>query len=211
MRTLVHIPTIHDVSDINPRNLHRIGASNRIIIQHFANKAWETTENEVGSQNFAGARIYSESISVDDVSALKRKYPIGLGEKFLNAKSRQARLLGKLIQDGAILEGIENDRWYKAHVWQLQRGTAGKTFTGTMLYTTLKKLRDRHIAQRIDDTLQDGETGILIIGAGHNVQRYLNRDINVVPLSEELLQLKREFFAEANARELEGNRRFERR
>ena len=36
------------------------------------------------------------------------------------------------------------------------------------------------MAQRINDTLKDGETGILFLGMLHSLERYLNPDIKVI-------------------------------
>jgi hypothetical protein len=44
----------------------------------------------------------------------------------------------------------------------------------------LLEKRDRFIADRINSTLQQGETGILFLGMLHSVQPYLDRDIDVV-------------------------------
>lgn len=47
--------------------------------------------------------------------------------------------------------------------------------------------RDRFIAKTIDGTLMPGETGILFIGAYHNVHHYLPGDITVEQLKEQTL------------------------
>ena len=36
------------------------------------------------------------------------------------------------------------------------------------------------MAQRINDTLKDGETGILFLGMLHSVERYLHPDVKVI-------------------------------
>jgi hypothetical protein len=43
--------------------------------------------------------------------------------------------------------------------------------------------RDRFIAKRIDQTLKEGEVGLLFIGASHRVRSYLPKDIKIIPLS----------------------------
>jgi pheromone shutdown protein TraB len=53
-------------------------------------------------------------------------------------------------------------------------------------YETRKKEllqeRDKYIASRINSTLKRGETGILFIGAEHNVIPSLEKDIEVIDL-----------------------------
>ena len=44
--------------------------------------------------------------------------------------------------------------------------------------------RDRFIARTIDETLEQNETGILFIGAYHNVMKRLPKDITVIELKE---------------------------
>lgn len=40
--------------------------------------------------------------------------------------------------------------------------------------------RDKYIADRINKTLKDGETGLLLIGAAHEVEPYLDKNIEVI-------------------------------
>jgi len=40
--------------------------------------------------------------------------------------------------------------------------------------------RDRFIARRINETLKEGETGILFLGMLHSVERHLSQDIQVI-------------------------------
>lgn len=46
----------------------------------------------------------------------------------------------------------------------------------------LLKKRDRFIAERIDKTLGENETGVLFLGASHAIQTWLPRDIEVIAL-----------------------------
>ena len=48
----------------------------------------------------------------------------------------------------------------------------------------LMKKRDKFIAGKINDTLQDGEVGILFIGVYHNVLPQISKDITVCQLKE---------------------------
>jgi hypothetical protein len=65
--------------------------------------------------------------------------------------------------------------------------TAEKIF-GLFLYKLTKKTllrqRDEYIAQRIDRALQEGETGILFIGAYHQIKPRLPRDIKIKEIKE---------------------------
>jgi hypothetical protein len=53
-----------------------------------------------------------------------------------------------------------------------------------MLKPIFLRRRDRFIAATIDETLESNETGILFIGAYHNVMNWLPKDITVIELKE---------------------------
>lgn len=53
----------------------------------------------------------------------------------------------------------------------------------------LQTERDEFIAKRIQETLQEGETGFLFIGASHDVQKYLPQDIQTEVLDERIVEL----------------------
>jgi pheromone shutdown protein TraB len=43
--------------------------------------------------------------------------------------------------------------------------------------------RDEYIAGRIEDTLENGETGLLLVGMAHQVVQKLSRGITVITLA----------------------------
>jgi hypothetical protein len=57
---------------------------------------------------------------------------------------------------------------------------AGPAAPRQALSEALLKRRDEFMAQRINETLQDGETGILFLGMLHSLERYLAWDIGVI-------------------------------
>lgn len=44
--------------------------------------------------------------------------------------------------------------------------------------------RDSYIAKRIDETLNNGETGIIFIGAYHNIKKWLPKDIQIKDIKD---------------------------
>ena len=78
----------------------------------------------------------------------------------------------------------ERDRLLK----MIRAKTTAEKIFGLFLYKLTKKTllrqRDEYIAQRIDQGLQEGETGILFIGAYHNVKARLARDIKISEIKE---------------------------
>ena len=78
----------------------------------------------------------------------------------------------------------ERDRLLK----MIRVKTVAEKLFGLIIYKltkkTLLKQRDEYIAQRIDRTLQEGETGILFIGAYHHIKPRLPRDIKIKEIKE---------------------------
>ncbi len=56
----------------------------------------------------------------------------------------------------------------------------------------ITELRDKHIADTVSATLKEGEIGMLFLGAGHDVSRFLPADIGTELLDERLPDLHRE-------------------
>ena len=57
---------------------------------------------------------------------------------------------------------------------------AGVAAQRRALGDALLQRRDQFMAQRINDTLKAGETGILFLGMLHSLERYLHPDIKVI-------------------------------
>jgi hypothetical protein len=101
------------------------------------------------------------------------------------AGSRNHRLLLELETRGATLMGTESPELL---VEEYQLATAAfapaaavrKNLLQQKLRDTLLEKRDRFIADRINRTLNTGESGILFLGMLHEAAKYLDPDINVV-------------------------------
>jgi hypothetical protein len=105
------------------------------------------------------------------------------------AGSRNYKLLLHLERRGAILMGTESPQLlveeYRMATTDLHSGGAGGAGRRQRQSAALLEKRDRYIADRINSTLQPGETGILFVGMLHAVQPYLEPDMKIVyPLQE---------------------------
>ena len=91
-------------------------------------------------------------------------------------------ILQLLQRKGVTLMGTESPvlllREYEAVKRQL--GGAPESGPAGASDQALLEQRDRFIADRIDQTLQAGETGIIFLGVLHNLEAYLHRDIHLV-------------------------------
>ena len=108
-------------------------------------------------------------------------------EEGIKSGSKNYRLLSKLLKRGAILIKTEDFKLVRQERDRLLKITRAKTITEKLLGWTRYKLtknmllnkRDKFIARRIDETLNEGETGIIFIGAYHNIKNRLPEDIQI--------------------------------
>lgn len=101
--------------------------------------------------------------------------------------SQNHQLVLSLIERGASLEGTEDVQLLLEEYRYIQAITGEREPTEKMKkiksLSVKRKLllrrRDQFIARRIDETLKEGEKGILFAGMAHQVDKYLPKDINV--------------------------------
>jgi hypothetical protein len=104
------------------------------------------------------------------------------------AGSLNHQLLLELAGQGAVLMGTE-DPQLLLREYQLQRRRLGVPAAGAEApapspgeAAELLNLRDGFIARRIEATLQDGETGLLFLGAAHRLGAFGPAGIDVETL-----------------------------
>lgn len=97
--------------------------------------------------------------------------------------SRNYQLVLDLVQKGARLMGTEDPDLLRKEKERWEE-SAGKIFQSAAEYgyDDLMAGRDRYIADRIHRTLQEGEVGLLFIGALHRVTDKLPADIEMIPV-----------------------------
>ena len=88
--------------------------------------------------------------------------------------SRNHQLLEALIDSGASLVGTESPSLLLDE-YRLMQSPARTEAQGAAILDA----RDNFIAGRIDETLSEGSTGILFIGALHRVAKFLPKQISV--------------------------------
>lgn len=101
--------------------------------------------------------------------------------------SQNHRLVLSLVERGASLEGTEDTQLLLKEYQYIQ--AINKELEHTEKQRKAKLLsakrkwllrrRDRFIGKRIDETLKEGETGILFAGMAHQIDKCLPKDINV--------------------------------
>lgn len=106
--------------------------------------------------------------------------------------SKNYEIVGKLLERGAALVKTESLTLVKQEYTYVLKITSSKSPKEKEVWTLRYKLaqdrllreRDDFIAQRINETLCQGETGILFIGAYHDVLSRLSEDIQVVQVKD---------------------------
>ncbi|MGC9953320.1 MAG: hypothetical protein ABSD21_03475 [Rhizomicrobium sp.] len=149
---------------------------------------WNAIENAMDRirLDYTKLRLYQDGLPV-----------CGLEEKIVRDLAQQGganyRILLKLTGRGAKLEGTEDPDLLRKEYELIMAGVhadAGSLGANTdkdgiaEVFRDLLDRRDHFIAQRIDRTLQAGETGILFLGALHRATAMLPDTIQVMSLSE---------------------------
>jgi len=188
-RTLIYFPIFHTQADM--------GALRESVVQATLEKVGRPG---LSRKTAAIDKVWTEIEGAIDALALSfdrvRLYQDGLPEcgreaeivtELARAGSRNHQLLLGLMARGAVLMGTESgDLLVQEHQLARQSLTtrppraAGVAAQRRALNEALLKRRDQFMAQRINDTLKDGETGILFLGMLHSVVRYLQPDVKVI-------------------------------
>jgi len=130
-------------------------------------------------------------IYMDGFPAEQAEVEILLYNNFIEKQFPTFLLIASLVQKGAILMGTEDPELLReeyqylqevARVVETQELPEGDYSWLEKMGQDILKRRDDFIAARIDSTLKDGETGVLFIGAMHQVEKRLPDDIQIVRL-----------------------------
>jgi hypothetical protein len=188
MRQLVHIPIFHSADDL--------GTLSESVKTHYAKvlgeDAWQKREQFI--ERFWKHVRKEASALLGDVQHT-RIYQDGLPvcgfeetivRELAKTGSFNHQWIADLLDRGAILEGTENPQLLMEE-YALQKQLAAKPTAGVSLQKErdqqaerILKARDAFIADRIDQTLKSGETGLLLLGALHRIEDILAADIQVL-------------------------------
>jgi len=185
-RKLVYIPIIHTAADmgtlgasIRGKKLSTLGRQGLTRNAAVVGKMWEEIEGVAARLPFTQGtvRVYQDGLPV---CGHERE----IVSELAGAGSRNHRLLLELEARGATLMGTESPELL---VEEYQLATAAFASGATVVTDirqqqsrdTLLEKRDRFVADRINRTLGDGESGILFMGMLHAITQYLDSDIRV--------------------------------
>jgi hypothetical protein len=201
MRTLIYVPIIHSVTDMGSlgeelkrKSALEFGEDRWQKHTETVNGYWDAIESYFENIDLyiKETKIYQDGMFVDGEIGMK------LISDGVKAGSKNSIIVSNLLNRGAILIRTEDFQMVKAEYDGLQRILKAKSnFKKILLMLRYKlskplflKRRDKFMAGRIAETLGPTETGILFIGAYHNVMNRLPKDITVIELKE-IAKIKR--------------------
>lgn len=188
MRELIVVPIVHSQIDMGSAKeklaeitKNALGTTEFEHHQAAIKRFWANLDKKFGSSNrqWPKTRIYQEGLpSVNE--ELIYKIIEGAADK----GSVNYILIRKLITKGAMIEGTE-DSTLLTEAWDLiQKATKGEINPSDLEkgMNEIESKRDEFIADRINKTLKEGETGLLFLGAHHHINMLLDTDIVVKSL-----------------------------
>lgn len=133
-----------------------------------------------------GFKLYQDGMVANGADGLR------IIREGISQGSKNYRIVGKLLERGAVLVKTEDPGLVKqeyTHVAKIARAKTKKekevwALRYRLAQGGLLKQRDDFIARRINDTLCEGEAGILFIGAYHDVLSRLSGDIQVIEVKD---------------------------
>lgn len=157
---------------------------------------WDSIADYFDSLPSANFKIYQDGLMADGELGMK------IIEEGAKRGSRNHQIVLRLIKRGAGIRKTESTSLLKEEYEHIIKLSQSKSFFETglaylqykMRKARLLKERDKFIAERINETLQNGETAILFIGAYHDVLPLLSKDIVVKEVKE--LERVRAYFKE---------------
>jgi len=193
MRTLFYVPIIHTSSDlgslakaVDRRGMVELGQE--IWSEHLkiVDGFWNSILFYFMHINESGLKIYQYGMVAEGVIGQK------IVEEGIRLGSKNYELIAMLLKQGAILIKTEDFNLVKEERDRLLTLTRAKSVSQKLIVflkyrlvkSRLLNKRDKFIAQRISETLGDGERGVLFIGAFHNVKKFLSGNIQIKEIKD---------------------------
>ena len=193
MRTILYVPVIHTsadlgslAKDVTKRGITELGEE--VWKEHIKRVEgfWDVISHYFDSMDVSGMKIYQDGMVADSEVGQK------IVEEGIKSGSKNYEIISKLLQKGAILVKTEDFKLVKEERDRLLAMTRAKSITLKLIALIKYKLvknrllikRDKFIAKRIDETLNQGETGIIFIGAYHNIKKWLPKDIQIKEIKD---------------------------
>lgn len=190
-RYLIYIPIVHSQVDmgafgesVRKLTLRRMGAKAWKRKVNLIETIWKEIERVIESLplSYEKVRLYQDGLPVCDRE-------VEIVTDLAKAGSQNHRLLLCLMEKGARIMGTESSELLvEEYALTKENLTDGAGTEKAALITTrrktltdsLLKRRDQFIANRINSTLQTGETGVIFLGLLHALEEWLPKDIGLI-------------------------------
>lgn len=199
MRRLLYVPIIHTSADlgsvaeeIDKKGVAIVGEERWEAHKQMIVSFWGALSVYFKNIDPKGFKIYQDGLVADGVLGMK------IVADGVKRGSKNYEIINHLIEKGANLIKTEDLDIVMKEYKSAKELAKAKTFVGRMV-VYLKHIigkgkilgeRDNYITKRIEETLKEGETGILFIGAHHNVVDKLPGGIEVIKLKDRNRVLK---------------------
>ena len=193
MKFLIYVPIIHTsadlgslAKDVTKRGIADLGEDLWKVHRKTVDGFWDAISHYFDSIDVSGMKIYQDGMVADGEVGQE------IVEAGIKSGSKNYEIVLRLIKRGAILVKTEDFKLVKEERDRLLAITQTKSITKKLLafikYKSVKNrllnLRDKFIAERINETLNHGERGIIFIGAYHNIKKRLPKDIQTREIKE---------------------------
>ena len=178
MRNLLYVPILHEEVDLGGsgpalarESAAQAGERRWALHQETLRGFWDGVTEHLGRFDARTMRVYQDGVPVD--GELGRR----IIEEGARRGSRNYRLVLELLRGGAVLQATED----LALILQEQANlrATGRQAPSAEQREQLLEERDAYIAGVIDSTLQEGELGVLFVGAAHDLAGLIASDIQV--------------------------------
>lgn len=189
MRALIYVPIVHSEADLGSL----AGELRQQFLETFGADAWARRRDGVeGMWGGLRARLLSLPISLRRSRIYQDGLPVcghelEIVHHLAASGSHNHQLLVELIERGATLMGTEDPQLLVRDYERLKRLVrAAEDRTAEAILEEVRRdgevilrERDLFIARRIDQTLAEGETGILFLGLLHRVDELLGGKLDI--------------------------------
>jgi hypothetical protein len=193
MRKLFFVPIIHSPADMGTLGIVLSDTSAAVLGRELWDRHsrtislfWESIARFFLSDGIIAAKIYQDGLVAAGADGLK------IVNEGVKKGSINFAIISALLQKGAALIQTEDIALVQKEYSYLKKitsaGSNREKETALSRYklaqTALLADRDKYIAGKVESTLKDGETGVLFIGAYHEVLSRLPADINIVQVKD---------------------------
>ncbi len=193
MRNLYLVPVIHSGPDMGSMAANMEASAVAALgedlwRQHKETvaKFWDSIADFFHQISISGAKVYQDGLVADGENGLR------IVSEGARRGSANYRIIVDIVRRGATLMKTEDVSLVKREHSYIAKLTEAKSLlqkeTAALRYKLVQRRlleeRDKFIARTIDSTLHEGDTGILFIGAYHDVLSKLPADIRVVQVKE---------------------------